>query len=505
MRIEPLISLQWFCDMAQLAEPAIAVVKDGRVRFHPERPWTKVYLDWLENIRPWCISRQIWWGHRLPVWYCDPCEETIVAETGPERCGGCGGELRRESDVLDTWFSSALWPFATLGWPDRTAALRAFYPTDVLSTARDIIFLWVARMVMMGMEFTGEPPFADVPIHSVIQAPDGRRMSKSLGTGIDPLDQIDVYGADALRFGLLAMSSSQDVRFSEEKIGQGRDLANKLWNASRLVLLAVEEVGAAPRPETIEDRWIVSRVERATERATAHIEDYDLSHAALDLYATFWGEVCDWYLELVKPRLYDEGSDRTALSATLLHVLERMLIVLHPLMPFVTEEIWSYLPPPRGLLAVERWPTASLDLLDEEAEQVVGRAIEAIVAVRRQRDELRVPPGATVPARLAVDGYDEMAGQLARLARLELADGHQEVVSSVPVPGGAIEILASATIDAREAAARLDERRAELEAEIARARGKLGNERFVERAPAEVVEAERGKLVEYERRLAQLG
>ena len=244
-RIEPLISLQWFCDMTELAKPAIEVVRDGTVRFHPERPWTKVYLDWLERIRPWCVSRQLWWGHRLPVYYCDPCEETIVSTDPPERCGKCGGELRQDEDVLDTWFSSALWPFATLGWPEETPELRAWYPTDVLVTARDIIFLWVARMVMMGLEFTGEIPFSDVSITSVIQAPDGRRMSKSLGTGIDPLDEIEVHGADALRFGLLAMSSTQDVRFSDAKVQQGRDLANKLWNASRLILLNAE---GEPRP-----------------------------------------------------------------------------------------------------------------------------------------------------------------------------------------------------------------------------------------------------------------
>src|SRR5919107_6397917 len=264
-RIEPLISLQWFCDMTRLAEPAIAAAKDGRLRFHPERPHRQVYLNWLENIRPWCISRQLWWGHQLPVWYRG--DETYVGTEPPE-----GDGWERDPDVLDTWFSSGLWPFATLGWPDDTPELRAFYPTDVLSTARDILFLWVARMVMLGLRFTGDVPFARVYCHSVIQAPDGRRMSKSLGTGIDPLEEIDQHGADAVRFGLLAMSSSQDVRFSAEKIKQGRDLANKLWNASRLILLRVEDVPPEPRPETDEDRWIVSRLERATEQATDSLD-----------------------------------------------------------------------------------------------------------------------------------------------------------------------------------------------------------------------------------------
>src|SRR5687767_4556206 len=279
-RIEPLISLQWFMRMEELAEPAMDVVRDGRVRIHPPTQERR-YLEWLENIRPWCISRQLWWGHQIPVWYRG--EETHVGLDAPE-----GEGWERDPDVLDTWFSSGLWPFATLGWPEQTPQLRAFYPTDVLSTARDIIFLWVARMVMFGVELTGEIPFTDVNIHSVIQAPDGRRMSKSLGTGIDPLDLIDRYGADALRFGLLAMSSGQDVRFNEERVKQGRDLANKLWNASRLILLRVAEVEPDPRAATgVEDRWIVSRLERLTEQITALYDGFRFSHASLELYGAF--------------------------------------------------------------------------------------------------------------------------------------------------------------------------------------------------------------------------
>ena len=327
-RIEPLVSLQWFMAMDELARPAIEVVTSGRVRFYPER-WSRVYLDWMENIRPWCISRQLWWGHRIPVWYRG--EETYVGLSEPP-----GDGWTRDPDVLDTWFSSALWPFATLGWPEQTAELRAFYPTDVLVTARDIIFLWVARMIMMGLEFTGEIPFDDVHIHAVIQAPDGRRMSKSLGTGIDPLDLIlggprppvfteggnfPAYGADALRWGLLAMASSQDIRFSEEKVAQGLQLTNKLWNASRLILLRIDpDARPAINPTTVEDRWILSRLERATASIQARIESYDFSHAALELYDFVYGELCDWYLELVKPRLYEREQ---SVSETLLHVLTR--------------------------------------------------------------------------------------------------------------------------------------------------------------------------------------
>jgi valyl-tRNA synthetase len=503
-RIEPLISLQWFCDMKGLAEPAIAAARDGSLRFHPEKPWTDVYLNWLENIRPWCVSRQLWWGHRIPVWYCD-CGETIVAETPPDRCGACGSsELLRDPDVLDTWFSSALWPFATLGWPQETASLRSFYPTDVNSTARDIIFLWVARMVMMGVEFTGELPFSDVNIHSLIMAPDGRRMSKSLGTGIDPLEAIDAHGADATRFGLLAMSSSQNVRYNEEKIQQGQELANKLWNASRLILLGAGDVEAAARPVTVEDRWIVSRLERLTERVTGLIDGFELSRAALELYAAFWGEVCDWYLELVKPRLRADDPDEDT-RATALYVLERCLRLLHPMMPFVTEEIWSHLPGDRGLLAADSWPQADAGLIDADAEAVVDRTIEAVTALRRYRQDVGAPAAAWIPGRLAADGYEATAEHVARLSRFRLGDVNgDEPVATVAVPGGAVLVLATEAIDVEEASRRREAERLKLEGEIKRLEGKLLNEKFVQRAPAEVVEGEREKLARYQAELAEL-
>ncbi len=513
MRIEPLISLQWFCDMKGLAQPAIAAVKDGSLRFHPEHPWTDVYLDWLENIRPWCISRQLWWGHRIPVWYrsSNGREETVV---GAEAPAGEGWE--RDPDVLDTWFSSALWPFATLGWPEQTPELRAFYPTDVLSTARDIIFLWVARMVMMGVEFTGRLPFSDVPIHSVIQAPDGRRMSKSLGTGIDPLDEIAEHGADAVRFGLLAMGSTQDVRYSEDRVRQGRDLANKLWNASRLILLGVGG-DAEPSPdhaELPEDRWILSRLERVTARSAELIERFELSAAVLELYEVFWSELCDWYLELAKPRLNDTEADRTAVSATLLFALDRMLRLLHPIMPHVTEEVWSFMPRteaaggPGGadsLLAAAAYPEPDPSRLDRDAEATVGRAIDAITELRRYRDQARVKPSALLPARLAADGYEHTAGQVARLARLELdVSRGRDVAARVPIPGGVVELLVDDAFDPEEAARRIAARAQKLAEEIARLEKKLANDRFVERAPAAVVEGERAKLEEYRESLERL-
>jgi valyl-tRNA synthetase len=527
-RIEPLISLQWFMAMEELARPAIEAVTSRRVRFHPENQ-AKVYLEWMEHIRPWCISRQLWWGHRLPVWYRDL--ETYVGTVPPR-----GEGWNRDPDVLDTWFSSALWPFATLGWPEETPELRAFYPTDALVTGRDIIFLWVARMIMMGLQFTGSEPFSDVHITAIIQAPDGRRMSKSLGTGIDPLDLIEggprppvfargsespgdfpAYGADAVRWGLLAMSSGQDVSFSEDKVAQGLQLTNKLWNAARLILLGQSAQPIAPpparpgdsppanpprqsaqpiAPRRVEDRWILSRLERARREVSGRIEAFDFSHAALALYDFVFTELCDWYLELVKPRLRAGESE---LSCTLLHLLIETITLAHPLIPFLTEEIWSYIPGAEGLLAAR--VRSGPGQVDAAAEQSVQRAIEAVQALRRWRDLAGVKAGATLSARLAASGYEETAEQVARLARMSLdgedagADGGRaSAVATVPVPGGSVEILSGAGLDLDGARRRLSERRSKLDGEIERAERKLANAGFVAKAPAEVVEAEREKL-----------
>src|SRR5205085_786354 len=361
---------------------------------------------------------------------CDEEAHTYVGEEPPGSCPECGGPMERAPDVLDTWFSSALWPFATLGWPKETPELKAFYPTDVLVTARDIIFLWVARMVMMGVEFTGELPFTDVPITAVIQAPDGRRMSKSLGPGIDPPDEI-----------------------------------------------------------------------------TGLLESFQFSRAALALYDVLWGEVCDWYIELVKPRLYDKEADRSALSANLLWVLERVLALLHPMMPFVTEEIWSFLPGERGLLAASDWPERRPEAADSEAERVVGHLIEAVTSVRRWRDEVGVPAATRVRARVAAGGYAHTAAHLGQLARLELLDGdvNGDVETSVAIPGGAVQIYATEAIDPGEAERRRQEKRVQLEGEVARAQGKLANEQFVTKAPPEVVQAEGDKLERFQAELEELG
>jgi valyl-tRNA synthetase len=499
-RIEPLISLQWFMRMDELAQPAIAAVKDGRVKIHPER-WARVYLDWMEGIRPWCVSRQLWWGHRLPVWYRG--DETYVGAQPPE-----GDGWTQDPDVLDTWFSSALWPFATLGWPERTPALEAFYPTDVLSTARDILFLWVARMIMMGLEFARDVPFDDVYIHSVIQAPDGRRMSKSLGTGIDPLDEIEKHGADGVRFGLLAMSSSQDVRYSAEKIQQGEQLTNKLWNASRLILTRIDpDARAAAKPRTIEDRWILSRLAAARATVDTHIGGFDFSHAALALYDFVYGELCDWYLELVKPRLYEaEGDERADLDATLLHVLTETLQLAHPLIPFVTEEIWSFVPGAEGLLAARQASAADADR-DAEAERALADAIAAVQALRGWRDGVGAAAGARIPARLEADGYEQTVAHVARLARFELASAANGAsdAATIAIPGGAVVVHASEAVDLGAAERKLTERRVQLEAEVARCKGKLANQGFVAKAPQAVVEAERAKLAQLHEELEGLG
>jgi valyl-tRNA synthetase len=480
-RIEPLISLQWFCRMEPLAQPAAQAVRDGRVTIHPESQ-SRRYLDWLDNIRPWCVSRQLWWGHQLPVYYRG--DETYVGTTPPE-----GDGWERDPDVLDTWFSSALWPFATLGWPEETPELKAFYPTDVLLTARDILFLWVARMVMMGLRFPGDIPFEHVYVHSVIQAPDGRRMSKSLGTGIDPLQEIDEHGADAVRFGLLAMSSTQDVRYSAEKIRQGQALANKLFNAARLILMTAEGEEAAPRPETAEDRWILSRLQTAKAEAQRRIEEFDFAKLALGLYDFVYGELCDWYLELIKGREQTE-----ALSATLHHVLRETLALAHPVIPFVTEEIWQNVPGAEGLLAQQRRAPADDALLDPAAEAEVAELIDAVRAIRAWREEAGVRE--VLPASTA--GYAACRDALARLARLEWAE-----VAGEPLEIAGVAIAAPQA-DPAEIERKQAEERARLQAEIDRAEAKLANQGFVAKAPEAVVQAERDKLADLQRRIAEL-
>jgi valyl-tRNA synthetase len=457
-RIQPLVSLQWWCAMEELARPAVEAIESGRVTFHPP-VHNRVALDWLKAIRPWNVSRQLWWGHQLPIWYCPDGHVTCVA-TEPEACGECGStELRRDPDVLDTWFSSALWPFATLGWPEETPELRAFYPGDVNSTAREIIFLWVNRMLMAGLELLGEIPFHDVIIHSTILAADGRRMSKSLGTGIDPVELIDEHGADATRYGLLKMSSGQDVRFSVQPIEEGRRLANKLWNVARLLLSQGGGVEPELRPHELEERWILARIDATRAELEQDWQAYDFSHAVERLYHLTFDDFCDWYAEAVKPRLY--AGDRDA-QATALGALERLLALLHPVLPHVTEEIWSHLPARASRLAVAGWP---------EPDGSFAADADALVRVQEAAERFR-RSGVTTP----LEGDEKRIFDA--VVRPERAGG---------------------------ANGNVEEERGRLRGEIARAESMLANERFVARAPAEVVQAEREKLERYRRELDALG
>jgi valyl-tRNA synthetase len=451
-RIQPLVSLQWWCDMTTMAAAAIDAIESGRVTFHPP-VHNRVALDWLKAIRPWNVSRQLWWGHQLPIWYC-PDGHVTCTWPAPDACGECGSpELRRDEDVLDTWFSAALWPFATLGWPEKTPELARYYPGDVNSTAREIIFLWELRMVMSGLELMGEIPFDDVIIHSTILAPDGRRMSKSLGTGIDPLDLIAEHGADATRYGLLKMSSGQDVRFSSQSIEEGRRLANKLWNASRLLLTA-GAVEPDARPSSVEEHWILGRIDATRQEIEDDFARFDFAHAADRLYHLIFDDFCDWYLESIKPRLGEEDVRATALAA-----LERLLKLLHPLMPHVTEEIWTQLPGRESRLIVAEWPAPESwksDVLALDRAQTAARIYRrSQVRIKLYDDALRIFEAVVRPSADAEQGDVE-----AEIGRLEK--------------------------------------------EVARAEGKLGNEKFVTNAAPDVVEGEREKLARYRAELEAL-
>jgi valyl-tRNA synthetase len=457
-RIEPLISLQWWCSMDELKQPAIEALREGRVRFHPESQH-RFAIESLEEAPDWCISRQLWWGHRIPVWTCPDGHHT-VEETAPEACAECGAtQLEQETDVLDTWFSSALWPFATLGWPEETPDLAAFYPGDFQTTAREIIRLWENRMIFAGLELLGEVPFRDVIIHSTVLAPDGRRMSKSLGTGIDPLEMIGKHGADATRYGLLKMSSTQDVRFSEGAIEEGRKLANKLWNVARLILANVGEALPEARPQELAERWILARLDVARADIEASLLAYDFAAASQRLYRVTFDEFCDWYAEAIKPRLYDADADA---QATALAALERLLKLLHPVMPHVTEEIWGNLPARDTRLIVAPWPEP-----DERFAADAG----------------------------ALDAVQDAAATFRRSGVL------------IPLEGEEQQRIFAAVVKPERAKANgnADAEIARLKKEIARAEGMLANERFTANAPAEVVEAERDKLARFQRDLAALG
>ena len=521
--IEPLLSLQWFMSMERLAPPAIAAVEDGRVRFVPDR-WSNVYLDWMRGIRPWCISRQLWWGHRIPAYFCEQCDHLMVAASPPAACEKCEGPLRQEDDVLDTWFSSALWPFATLGWPEQTPRLAAFYPTTVLSTARDIIFLWVARMIMMGLEFMGDVPFRDVIIHPTVLAADGRRMSKSLGTGVDPLDLIADYGADATRFGLAYMSSVQDVRFSAERIEMGRNFANKLWNASRLVLQGAHPQ-AEPRvtPATAADRWIFSRLADVCREVARLYESYEFDDVARLLYRFVWNEVCDWYLEVAKSRLYGQDEvERLQISGNLLVLLEHVMILLHPLMPFITEEVHSFLPQvksegrPSGVFDA-RYPDAPAAWGDPDAELAMDAFVAVVGGLRSTREELglaREVVGSVRVLELSSGAASGLADQRQAFRQLSGCDLVEVIAggtipegrfASVDGPGVKALLDLQDLVDVEKERDRLVNKAKKAHADAVKARVKLANQGFVAKAPEAVVVEERSRLAAAEAVLEEVG
>lgn len=513
--IEPWLSEQWFVKMEPLAGPAIDAVADGRVGIEPKR-FEKAYLDWMAGVRDWCISRQIWWGHRIPVWYCEGCGETVVSLDDPEACPECGsGSLRQDPDVLDTWFSSQLWPFSTLGWPERTPDLAKFYPTSLMITGYEILYLWVARMIFSGLYFMDEIPFRQVLIHGIVRDKTGKKMSKSLGNVIDPLDLIDRFGADALRFSLASSATSgNDVSFSEDRIEGARNFANKLWNASRFVLMSLgDRRPDLPEPGGMDlsDRWILSRLDSTLAAFDRQLDDHNLAEAMRTLHRFIWTEFCDWYIELAKMRL--AGPEPDAVGGVLVHVLRSILVALHPVMPFITEDLWSRLCPGAGSIMTATWPAPG-GREDRAAEATIERFQDLVVALRRAKIEREIPQGKRVPAYIAAHAHaaevEAVIPAIRSLARLEPVS----IVDSLPVEGTLVRTVTTAgieaaldlgaVIDPAEEKRRLDKRIADMTSEIDRAERKLGNESFVAKAPAAVVAKERAKLEEYRAALAKL-
>jgi valyl-tRNA synthetase len=522
--VEPLVSTQWFVSMKPMAEPALEIVRRGTIRIVPER-FAKVYFNWLENIRDWCISRQLWWGHRIPAWHCAECSKITVARTDPDRCAHCGSSrIEQDPDVLDTWFSSGLWPFSTLGWPDDTPDLQMFYPTSIMETGYDILFFWVARMIMMGLEFTGQPPFHTVYLHGLVRDGDGRKMSKTLGNVIDPVEVMNAYGTDALRLTLLTGSTpGNDMNLSLERVEANRNFANKLWNAGRLVISAVSRAGTRPAktPEpTLADRWIRARLASLVADVARLFEAYQYGEAGRQVYDFFWGEYADWYLESAKLQL-DESPGRTwSTAAQMVEVLDACLRLLHPFTPFVTEELWGRLRTacresraglqPQGgweeALIVARWPEPVAGGEEEMAAQAsFGKVMDVVKAIRNARAEKGVEPSRRIPATISA-GSDQVLfeGQRSLIAHLARLDpGRLTITNRLPVPPeeavplivGSIEVFLplAGMLDAQAERARLQGEIDAATAQIVRLEALLGGA-FAERAPAIVVDKERTKL-----------
>ena len=518
--VEPIISKQWFVKMKPLAEPAIEAVRSGKTRFVPKR-FEKTYFNWMENIRDWCISRQLWWGHRIPAYYCLNCNETIVAKQVPSKCSCGHDEFRQDEDVLDTWFSSALWPFSTLGWPEKTEDLDYFYPTSVLVTGYDIIFFWVARMIFSGLEHTGQVPFKDVLIHGMVRDSQGRKMSKSLGNGVDPLEIIDEYGADALRMSLIVGSSpGNDMRFHIEKVEASRNFANKIWNATRFIMMNLENMGGKDlkaRQMDLADRWIISRYNRLVGEVTENLDKYELGIAAQKVYDFIWNEYCDWYIELVKPRLYGTNEEaRSTALYTLVYVLSNTLKLLHPFMPFISEEIWQHLSASsEDSIMVSSWPRLKDEELDDEAEARMDSIMDTIRAVRNIRAEMDVHPSRKTKLIIVAkedkrEIFEEAKVYLEKLAyasEIIINEAKDELAANavpIVVDIGQIYIPLEDLVDFKSELDRLEKEKAKLEGELNRVNGKLSNPNFVEKAPAAIVKAEEEKKAKYEDMMASV-
>ena len=520
--VEPRISEQWFVKMKPLAEPAIEAVRTGKTKFVPER-FDKTYYHWMEDIKDWCISRQLWWGHRIPAYYCEECGEMVVAKEEPSVCPKCGGtHFHQDEDVLDTWFSSALWPFSTLGWPENTEDLKKYYPTSTLVTGYDIIFFWVARMIFSGVEVMKETPFEYVLIHGLVRDAQGRKMSKSLGNGIDPLEVIDTYGADALRFMLLSgISPGSDIRYQVEKVEGARNFANKLWNASRFAIMNIkdEEGNFLPIASEedaklqAEDRWILQTINDALPEINQNMERFEFALAAQKIYELIWGEFCDWYIELIKPRLYGEDeADKASARYCLVKCLKSLLKLLHPFMPFITEEIWSFLPKDadaKQFLMLEGWPEYDASMNYAEDKAVLNLSMDIIRAIRGIRHEAEALPSRKLHAVILAEADQEKlakAGEryiktLGNLEGLDFAaskDALPEETMSAALPGLEVYVPLDDLMDYEAEYARLTKEKERLTKEVARVTNQLANEKFVSRAPAHVIQAERDKLAGYQ-------
>ena len=501
--VEPSLSDQWYVKVGPLAERAIAAVENGEVVFFPET-WKKVYLNWMREIRDWCISRQLWWGHRVPVWYCDDCNEVIVEENDPSVCPKCGSrKLRQDEDVLDTWFSSQLWPFTTLGWPETTPDLETFYPTSVLVTAFDIIFFWVARMIMAGYHFIGDRPFDHVYITRLIRDKNGRKMSKSLGNGIDPLDVIKEHGTDAMRFTLAILAAqNHDIKLDVKFFDTYKKFANKIWNAARFALLNIEgfeEIDLRKEKLAIEDRWILSRLARSVKTVEESIDSYDFPSAAKTIYSFFWNEFCDWYIESIKPRLNGGGRDRTIAQNVLVRILDSSLRMLHPFMPYITEELWQRLPDSKGLLIASEWPEFDESDFDVSSENEFSKIMEMVRGIRNVKAEMNIPPSSRTDVYYLGERIDteilklvsnlSNSGEL--IARSEKASGS---VSAWGDSGNTLYVVLG-EIDTIAEIERLEGKLEKERSDLARTKSKLENKSFVDNAPEEVVNENKERLI----------